>query len=172
VPTSIGDPTRPWQAEFLAYLKTVEAAPPSGMSTIQWWGVHIFWLLKNFMLTIILLQINAQRYPIWVSLAQDYLAIMSSSVSSERAFLQGGITITKQCNQLKADIVEALQCLKCALQHDLLFQEPAPLSLIELEHLDDKEVEVEETGDDKEGWDILLLGDDTEDMSDTETDIY
>ncbi|KAG1830760.1 hypothetical protein EV424DRAFT_1534700 [Suillus variegatus] len=73
-----------------------------------------------------------------------------------------------------ADIVEALQCLKCALRHDLLFREPAPLSLVELEHLDDddEEVEVEETGDDEEGWDILLLGDDAKDVSDTETDIY
>ncbi|KAG2127399.1 hypothetical protein BD769DRAFT_1387846 [Suillus cothurnatus] len=65
VPTSIGDLTRPWRAEFLAYLETVEAAPPSGMSTIQWCG-------------------------------------------------------------------------------------PGPSSLVELEHLDDKEVEVEETGDDEE----------------------
>jgi hypothetical protein len=135
-------------------------------------GCVFFSLLKNFTLTIILLQINAQRYPIWASLARDYLAIMSSSVSSERGFSQGGITITKQHNRLEANIMEALQCLKCALRHDLLFQEPGPSSLVELEHLDDEEVEVEETGDDEEGWDILLLGDDAEDMSDTETDIY
>lgn len=139
-------------------------------------GVYVFFsLLKNFTLMIILLlKINAQRYPVWASLARDYLAIMSSSVSSERAFSQGGITITKRRNRLKADIVEALQCLKCALRHDLLFREPAPSSLVELEHLDDddEEVEVEETGDDEEGWDILLLGDDAEDVSDTETDIY
>jgi hypothetical protein len=48
VPTSIGDPTRPWRAEFLAYLETVEAAPPSGMSTIQWWGVRIFFATLKF----------------------------------------------------------------------------------------------------------------------------
>ncbi|KIK47782.1 hypothetical protein CY34DRAFT_8650 [Suillus luteus UH-Slu-Lm8-n1] len=125
VPTSIGDPTRLWRAEFLAYLETVEAAPPSGMSTIQWWGI------------------NAQRYPIWASLARDYLAIMSSSVFSEWAFSQGGITITKQRNRLKADIIEALQCVKCALRQDLLFQEPAPSSLVELEHLDNDDEEVE-----------------------------
>jgi hypothetical protein len=41
-PTSIGDPARPWRAEFLAYLETVEATPPAGMSTIRWWGVRIF----------------------------------------------------------------------------------------------------------------------------------
>jgi hAT family C-terminal dimerisation region len=60
-------------------------------------------------------QINYSRYhPVWTSLAHDYLSIMSSSVSSERAFSQGGITITKQRNRLKEDIVEALQGLKCA----------------------------------------------------------
>jgi hypothetical protein len=56
---------------------------------------------------------------------------MSSSVSSERAFSQGGLTITKTRNRLKGDIVEALQCIKCAIRHDLLFQEPAPSSLVE-----------------------------------------
>ncbi|KAG2367560.1 hypothetical protein BDR07DRAFT_1372713 [Suillus spraguei] len=129
VPTSIGDPTRPWRAEFLAYLKMVEVALPSFLS--------------------------------------------------ERVFLQGGITITKQCNWLKADIIEALQCVKCALQCNLLFQEPEPSSLIELEHLDDNDSEVEaeveaETGDavdDEEGWDILLLGDDAEDVLDIKMDI-
>jgi len=38
-PTSIGDPARPWRAEFLAYLETVEATPPASVSTIRWWGV-------------------------------------------------------------------------------------------------------------------------------------
>ncbi len=51
----------------------------------------------------------------------DYLAIMLSSVSSERAFSQGGITISKRRSHLKGDIVEALQCIKCAIWHDLLF---------------------------------------------------
>ena len=37
--TSIGDPSRPWRAEFLSYLETIEATPPAGMTTIQWWGV-------------------------------------------------------------------------------------------------------------------------------------
>ena len=41
--------------------------------------------------------------------------------SSECAFLQGGMTITKQRNRLKGDIVEALQYLKCLIQHNLLF---------------------------------------------------
>ncbi|PCH39190.1 hypothetical protein WOLCODRAFT_59296, partial [Wolfiporia cocos MD-104 SS10] len=55
---------------------------------------------------------NAARYPIWASLACDYLAIMASSVSSERAFSSAGITISKWQNCLCADIVEALQFLK------------------------------------------------------------
>ncbi|KZT29841.1 hypothetical protein NEOLEDRAFT_1045898, partial [Neolentinus lepideus HHB14362 ss-1] len=66
------------------------------------------------------------------SLARDHLSAMSSSVSSERAFLQAGITISKRRNRLKADVVEALQVLKCSIRHDLLFQ-VAPTSLDEPE---------------------------------------
>jgi hypothetical protein len=66
---------------------------------------------------------NAQRLPVWASLARDFLAIMASSVSSERAFSAAGITISKRRNRLKGDIVEALQFLKCLLRKDLLFRE-------------------------------------------------
>jgi hypothetical protein len=62
---------------------------------------------------------------------------MASSVSSERAFSQGGITVSKRRNRLKGDIVEALQCVKCAIQHDLLFREPAPSSILENEDSDE-----------------------------------
>ncbi|KIJ35874.1 hypothetical protein M422DRAFT_103474, partial [Sphaerobolus stellatus SS14] len=55
---------------------------------------------------------NAHLYPVWASLALDYLPIMASSVSSERAFSAAGITITKRRNRLKGDIVEALQVVK------------------------------------------------------------
>ncbi|KDQ50976.1 hypothetical protein JAAARDRAFT_104503, partial [Jaapia argillacea MUCL 33604] len=55
---------------------------------------------------------NAHRFPTWASLVADYLAIMATSVSSERAFSSAGITITKRRNRLKGDIVEALQALK------------------------------------------------------------
>ena len=58
---------------------------------------------------------------------------MSSSVSSERAFSQGGLTITKLRSRLKGDIVEALQSVKCAIRNDLLFREPAPSSRLEKE---------------------------------------
>ena len=65
---------------------------------------------------------------------------MASSVSSERAFSAAGITISKRCNRLKGDIVEALQFLKFGLLTDKgLFYGPQPVSLLEdeLEVIDD-----------------------------------
>lgn len=32
--------TEPWRADFKAYMDCIEASPPVGMSTIQWWGVR------------------------------------------------------------------------------------------------------------------------------------
>jgi hypothetical protein len=94
---------------------------------------------------------------------------MSSSVSSERVFSQGGITISKRRNRLKGDIVEALQCVKCAIRHDILFREPAPSSILEAEAGEDDE-DGEDDGKGKgEGsenaennWDDLLIDEDDE----------
>ncbi|KAG6874787.1 hypothetical protein C0993_012206, partial [Termitomyces sp. T159_Od127] len=67
------------------------------------------------------------------------------------------------------DIVEALQCLKCAIWHDLLFRQPGPSSLDEarLEKIEDDgnngKLEAEE------GWDELFFDD--EDENDFEMDI-
>ena len=76
----------------------------------------------------------------------------------------------------------ALQCIKCAIQHDLLFREPAPSSILEVSeaqevHGDDRELENVSTSrdsgepGDKEldveefSWDGLLIEDeDEEDM--------
>jgi len=166
---STGDPLRPWRVEFLSYLETIEAAPPAGMSTIQWWGVSVIPVGPQEVADNDLSKINAQRYPVWASLARDYLSIMAASVSSERAFSQGGITISKRRNQLKGDIVEALQCVKCAVRHELLFAEPGPSSVVE-DELDDFEIGMEageksgiEDEDEEEGWDTLLLDDDEDD---------
>lgn len=96
---------------------------------------------------------------------------MSSSVSSERAFSQGGITISKRRNRLKGDIVEALQCVKCAIRHDLLFREPAPSSTLEAEFIGDNDDD-EEGCESAESWDDLLMDSDDEDDGsgmDTET---
>jgi hypothetical protein len=76
-------------------------------------------------------QINAHRYPVWASLARDYLAIMASSVSSERAFSSAGITISKRRNCLKGDIVEALQCLKCMIHKNLIFRFDPTISIVD-----------------------------------------
>jgi hypothetical protein len=65
----IGDPSRPWRAEFLGYLETIEAALQACMSMIQWWGVSSLYYYKNSSLTTILFKINAQRYLVWASLS-------------------------------------------------------------------------------------------------------
>jgi hypothetical protein len=94
---------------------------------------------------------------------------MSSSVSSERAFSQGGITINKRRNRLKGDIVEALQCVKCAIRHDLLFREPAPSSILEAEFSRGGNGDDDDDGGegceaaDSEGWDDLLMDSEPED---------
>ena len=95
-------------------------------------------------------------------LACDYLAIMASSVSSERAFSSAGLTLSKHCNRLKGDIVEALQCLKCMYHNDLIFcevvqatEEEAGLEEMDLELATDATA-VEEGFT----WDQLLVDND------------
>ncbi|KAJ3505119.1 hypothetical protein NMY22_g17694 [Coprinellus aureogranulatus] len=95
---------KPWLKEFKRYVDG-EDELEAGQSVVAWWGVH------------------SRRLPTWASLARDYLAIMASSVSSERAFSAAGITISKRRNSLKADIVEALQVLKSLINSDLIFRE-------------------------------------------------
>lgn len=112
---------------------------------------------------------------------------MAASVSSEHAFLQGGITVTKWRNQLKGDIVEALQCVKCAIRHDPLYQEPGPSSILEAEVNDDGQYTEYSDDDDNgdngnndrdgseaEGWDDLLLEEEEDDSLTTgmDTDSY
>ncbi len=104
---------------------------------------------------------NSQRYPVWSSLARDYLAIMASSVSSERAFSSAGITISKRRNRLKGDIVEALQFLKCLVRKDLVFRERAPSLVLEneLEVVDDDGNDVWEdvVASNPASWDGLVI---------------
>ena len=92
---------------------------------------------------------------------------MSLSVSSEQTFSQGGITISKRRNHLKGDIVEALQCIKCAIWHDLPFKECAPSLISEVE---EEPEDVGASGDLKdvdgsnfETWEGLLIEDEDED---------
>ncbi|KAG2097411.1 hypothetical protein BD769DRAFT_1394522 [Suillus cothurnatus] len=90
-------------------------------------------------------------------------------------FSQGGITVTKQQNRLKGDIIEALQIVKCSIQHNLLFRELGLSSLMKLEELNDAELEAGsdskaagDDGDDEDSWDVMP--DDAEDDADDEAD--
>ena len=114
------DPEKPWLKEFNAYLHDMEDL--GGRSIVQWWGVSTIFTPVEMAINSPL-QLNATRYPVWSSLALDYLPIMASSVSSERAFSSAGITINKRRNRLGPDLVEALQFLKCWFRRDLIFRE-------------------------------------------------
>jgi hypothetical protein len=116
--SSLSELEVPWLQAYRIYLGPVEQLP-DGMGLIEWWGVH------------------ERLYPIWASLAHDYLPIMGSSVSSERAFSSSGITISKRRNRLKGDVVEALQVVKSALRNDLFARDHVPSSSLELEIIGD-----------------------------------
>ncbi len=79
---------------------------------------------------------NECRLPTWASLAFDYLAIMGSLVSSERAFLGAG-TISKHVK-------------------DLIYRKPAPTSVLEdeLEVLEDPDWEDEQ---EMRAWDTYVI---------------
>lgn len=96
---------------------------------------------------------------------------MASSVSSERAFSQAGITISDRRARLKPDVVEALQFVKCLLKRDLIFRAPAPSSALEEEivresHASkmalDEEDSVQGKGD--HPWDLALLDENDQDL--------
>ncbi|PSR71906.1 hypothetical protein PHLCEN_2v12250, partial [Hermanssonia centrifuga] len=104
-------------------------------------------------------------YPVWASLAQDYLSIMATFVLSERAFLQGSIIISKRRNCLKNNIIEALQCLKCAIRHDLLLQASSPSSVTEETISKEELTEASTMSDEEESgsvWNLILKDDDKE----------
>jgi hypothetical protein len=95
---------------------------------------------------------------------------MASSVSSERAFSAAGITIGKRRNRLKGDIVEALQCLKCLIHHNLLFRDVVVANdlegELEAEHIIDTDPsDSTETVTEAEqfSWDQILDVDEDED---------
>ncbi|KAF5340659.1 hypothetical protein D9611_007287 [Ephemerocybe angulata] len=118
VPTPVTH-DKPWQHEFDAYMDGNDVLG-SGQSVLSWWAD------------------NAGRLPTWASLARDHLAIMASSVSSERAFSAAGITISKRRNRLLPDLVEALQFMKCHLRKDVIFREGlSSVTEAELEVVDD-----------------------------------
>ncbi|EPQ52013.1 hypothetical protein GLOTRDRAFT_27069, partial [Gloeophyllum trabeum ATCC 11539] len=115
-PDTSASPTPPWEQAFNKYLDGEDEITEDTTIT-TWWGL------------------NQARYPVWASLARNYLPVMASSVSSEWAFSGAGITLTKRRNRLKADIVEVLQGLKCAMRHDLLIRPSGPTLALEEELL-------------------------------------
>ncbi|KAG6846029.1 hypothetical protein H0H87_011077, partial [Tephrocybe sp. NHM501043] len=144
--THTHDSAKPWLKEFNKYLDSDDEL--NEMTLVQWWGI------------------NARRIPVWASLARDYMAIMASSVSSERAFSSAGITISKRRNRLKGDIVEAIQFIKCAASHNILYREEVlPSTEEDLLQADDGDSEWEDISE--AGWD-KKLGINDEDESDYE----
>jgi hypothetical protein len=147
-----------WLAEYERYMNTNDIIPP-GMSVVAWWGVRFLICYSSPIANLQFNQLNAPRYPIAASLARDYLAIMASSVSSERAFSSAGITLSKRRNRLKGDIVEALQCLKCMYRNDLIFREVV-VAMEEEAELEDVDLELAvdaDTVNDDFTWDQLLV---------------
>jgi hypothetical protein len=101
---------------------------------------------------------------------------MASSVSSERAFSSAGITISKRRNRLKGIIVEALQCLKCLYQNDLIFREvitalKEKLGMEKDDLLDSAMDDIDIKEDKPFSWDSLLDDDDSDEDDDEETDL-
>ncbi|RXW23821.1 hypothetical protein EST38_g1987 [Candolleomyces aberdarensis] len=112
---AVASSEQPWLKEYKKYVDGDDERE-EGQSMVERWAS------------------NSRCLPTWASLARDYLPIMVSSVSSERAFSAAGITISKRRNRLKADIVEALQVLKYLLQKDLVYRTPPYISLWEIEN--------------------------------------
>ncbi|KAJ3001937.1 hypothetical protein NUW54_g6121 [Trametes sanguinea] len=142
--------SEPWREEFDGYLGAPERL--NGKTIVQWWGL------------------NAARYPVWASLARDYLSVMGSSVSAERAFSSAGITVSKRRNRLKGDIVEALQGLKCTIRRHLLFRDDASIQ----DEVCDAEESAETLTEAENGWDGLVadLEDSREGVSEVDDDLY
>lgn len=102
-------------------------------------------------------------------MARDYLAVMASSVASERAFSAAGITISKRRNRLDADIIEALQCLKSLNSQDLMsrvFPNVADEEKL-LDDADRRQVNQEgcanEVVEDAEDWTLEAVAEDADD---------
>jgi hypothetical protein len=153
--SDLKDAEKPWLKEFNGYLRDIDDL--GGRSIVRWWGVSTI-LTPVAMAINSVLQLNATCYPVWASLALDYLPIMASSVSSERAFSSAGITISKRWNRLSPDLVEALQFLKCWFRRDLIFREyPTIASEYNAGH------QAKRNKGNEEGWNEKLLEDGEDD---------
>ncbi|KAF5354440.1 hypothetical protein D9757_014746 [Collybiopsis confluens] len=85
---------------------------------------------------------------------------MASSVSSERSFSAGGITITKLRNRLRGDIVEAIQVIKLTYRDTVDFKEQGPSMATEVQIDKDNAEEEENMKDVKTQGDWVIELDD------------
>jgi hypothetical protein len=115
-------------------------------------GTDVFYTIHNILIT--LSQWNSTRYPVWASLARDYLPVMASSISSECAFSSARITISKHRSRLKPDIVEALQFLKCLHRQELIYREE-PSTILESQTETAAQTCIEGS-EEPAGWDDLV----------------
>ena len=145
----------PWHGDFHGYLNSRDQL--GAMTIVEWWGVRTQTSCPTCA-DLLWPQWNAARYPVWASLARDYLPVMASSVSSERAFSSAGITICKRRSRLKPDIVEALQFMKCIYHRELLFHEEPSTAFEAEESFGNTGGAVEEAGGvgGEKCWDELL----------------
>ncbi|KIM78073.1 hypothetical protein PILCRDRAFT_11517 [Piloderma croceum F 1598] len=136
--------TDPWLKEFNQYLDTADQIP-EGQTLIEW-PMHI--AIRSGHL-----------------LKRDHLAIMASSVSSERAFSSAGITISKCRNRLKPDVVEALQCLKFMIKRDLFFRFDPSIAADEMQEEEEAASGLDSEVSDKNGksWDEMWIVDNDND---------
>jgi hypothetical protein len=93
---------------------------PSVEDLILWWGVRPIHHCLDQKCADIYLKHHQTQYPTLTKIAQDYLAIQGSSVSSEHTFSGGGLTDTKAQNQLSLETFEALQILKSCYKDGLI----------------------------------------------------
>ena len=143
-----GDSVKLWLQSFHEYLNTCEHI--GDLSIVHWWGI------------------NMPHYPVWGSLAHNFLSIVAIFVSSEHVFSSAGMTISKWWICLKADIVEALQFAKCYLKKELLFHED-PLVATDIQGLESTlplgatdlgcDISVEDSDNDNQEDDVAHAGD-------------
>ncbi|KAF5347135.1 hypothetical protein D9757_015067 [Collybiopsis confluens] len=114
--------TPPWELEYEQWINS-PLEQSNGLDLVKWWGWH-----------------GQQFGTTWKSLARDYLSIMGASTSSEQAFSRGGLIITKLRNQLRGNLVEALQVTKVTLRQELIVCKPTPSVQLE-EKLDQDDAE-------------------------------
>jgi len=162
----------PWRTDFHSYLNSRDQL--GVMTIVEWWGVHTqngFHTCADLLWS----QWNADWYPVWAALAQDYLPVMASSVSSKHVFSSAGITISRRRSQLKPDIVEALQFMKCIYRRELLFHQ-ALSSVLEAEESFEGTGDAvrEEGGAGEKGWDDFVgdLQDDGEFQGVDSNDVF